>query len=297
MKRYDAIVLLGFGGPERPEDIRPFLDRVLEGRPIPRERYEEVVTHYEHMPGGKSPYNAHMRQQADALAVELGRRGIDAPVRIAYRNAAPFVDDVVQDLVASNARNVLGVIMAVHQSPASWDKYQALSDADYIEPFYEHPLFVSANAERIRDALQKLGKSSFDGVGLVFTAHSIPQAMADRSPYVRQYERSAELIAAAVGARGYSIAYQSRSGSPSDKWLEPDVRDVLKSLAQTGTTEVVVAPIGFLSDHVEVLYDLDVDAAKTAAGHGIRMQRAGALNDHPLFVRMLADLIEERCAG
>ena len=297
MKQYDAIVLLGFGGPEHSEEIRPFLDRVLEGRPVPRERYEEVVTHYEHMPGGKSPYNMLMRRQADALAAELGRRGIDTPVRIAYRNAAPFMKDVVIDLAASNARNVLGVIMAVHQSPASWDKYKALTGADYLEPFYEHPLFVSANAERVRDSLQQLGKSSFDSVALIFTAHSIPQAMAARSPYVQQYERSAELIASAVGARMHSIAYQSRSGSPSDKWLEPDVRDVLRSLPSSGITDAIVAPIGFLSDHVEVLYDLDVDAARTAAESGVRMQRAGALNDHPLFIRMLADLIEKQCAA
>jgi ferrochelatase len=297
MKRYDAIVLLGFGGPESPEEIRPFLDRVLEGRPVPRERYEEVVTHYEHMPGGKSPYNALMRRQADALAAALGRRGIDTPVRIAYRNAAPFVSDVARDLAASNAQNVLGVILAVHQSPASWDKYKALADAEYIEPYYEHPLFVSANAERVRDALQTLGKRSFDDVALIFTAHSIPQAMADRSPYVQQYARSAQLIADAAGAPAYSIAYQSRSGSPSDRWLEPDVRDVLQRLPQSGVTNAVVAPIGFLSEHVEVLYDLDVDAANTARESGVRMQRAGALNDHPLFIHMLADLIEERCAA
>jgi protoporphyrin/coproporphyrin ferrochelatase len=297
MKRYDAIVLLGFGGPEHPEEIRPFLDRVLQGRPIPRERYEEVVTHYEHMPGGKSPYNALMRRQADALAAELGRRGIDSPVRIAYANAAPFASDVVRELEAMHARDVLGVILAVHQSPASWEKYKVLPGADYIDPYYEHPLFVNANAERVRDALGRLGKNSFDGVALIYTAHSIPQAMADRSPYVQQYERSAQLIAQAVGARTYTIAYQSRSGSPSDKWLEPDVRDVLKTLPQSGIAQAIVAPIGFLSDHVEVLYDLDVDAAKTAAEFGVRMERAGALNDHPLFVQMLAELVEKRCAG
>lgn len=295
MSAYDAIVLLGFGGPAAPEEIRPFLDRVLEGRRIPADRYEEVVTHYEHMPGGKSPFNELTRRQADALAAELGSRGIDTPVRLAYKNAAPFVQDVIQQLETSGARKLLGVILAVHQSPASWEKYKVLPDADYIDPYYEHPLFVQANAERVLDALHRLGEMSFDGVSLIFTAHSIPQAMADHSPYAQQFARSAQLIADAAGAPSHVIAYQSRSGSPSDKWLEPDVRDVLKSLPQSGSRAAIVAPIGFLCDHVEVLYDLDVDAAAVAAAAGVRMERAFALNDHPLFVRMLADLIEQRC--
>jgi ferrochelatase len=294
MMRYDAIVLLGFGGPERRDEIRPFLDRVLEGRPVPRERYEEVVSHYEHMPGGKSPFNELTRRQADALAAQLKQRRIDVPVRVAYNNAAPFVSDVVRQLAESGGDSVLGIILAVHQSPASWDKYKTLPNADYVEPYYEHPLFVKANGERIHDALRKLGKQNFNDVALIFTAHSIPQAMADRSAYVQQYERSAQLIAQAVGAFRFSIAYQSRSGSPTDKWLEPDVRDVIKALPESGVTDAVVAPIGFLCDHVEVLYDLDVDAAKTAAESGVRMERAQALNDHPLFIRMLADLVEER---
>jgi protoporphyrin/coproporphyrin ferrochelatase len=296
MTAYDAIVLLGFGGPSSREDIRPFLDRVLEGRRIPAERYEEVVTHYEHMPGGKSPFNELTQRQADALAAELRRRGIDTPVRLAYKNATPFEADVVRELHLSGARKLMGVILAVYQSPASWEKYKTLPDADYIEPYYDHPLFVRANAERVRDALQRLGKNSFEEVALIFTAHSIPQSMADRSPYARQFAKSAELIAHAAGAPAHRIAFQSRSGSPADKWLEPDVRDVLKIVARSGVRDAVVAPIGFLSDHVEVLYDLDVDAAKTAAEAGVRMERAGALNDHPLFIGMLADLVEQ-CIG
>lgn len=296
MSSYDAIVLLGFGGPERPEEIRPFLDRVLEGRRIPPERYEEVVSHYEHMPGGKSPFNELTRRQAEGLERELRARGITLPVRIAYKNSVPFERDVVRELADSGAQRLLGVILAVHQSPASWQKYQTLPNAQYVEPYFDNPLFVRANAERVRDALARLGKSSFDGVALIFTAHSIPQAMADRSPYVQQLQRSAELIAREAGASSWSIAYQSRSGSPADPWLEPDVRDVLKSLPASGIREAIVAPIGFLCDHVEVLYDLDVDAAAAARESGVRMERAQALNDHPLFIRMLADLVE-RCVG
>jgi ferrochelatase len=249
------------------------------------------------MPGAKSPFNALTRRQADALAAELGRRGIDVPVRLAYKNSAPFIDDVAHALVQSGTHDVLGVILAVHQSPASWDKYKVLSGADYIEPYYEHPLFVAANAERICDALRRLGKPSFDGVSLIFTAHSIPQTMAERSPYAQQYERTAQLVAQEAGASAYTIAYQSRSGSPAEKWLEPDVRDVLKALPQSGVRDAIVAPIGFLCDHVEVLYDLDVDAAQTAVQAGVRMERAAALNDHPLLIQMFADLIQQRCAA
>lgn len=288
-----AVVLLGFGGPTRPEEIRPFLDRVLQGRRVPPERIELVVGHYLHI-GGKSPFNELTQRQAHGLAHELQQRGFDADVRTAYVNAAPFVPDVNAEMQREGVERPIVVILAAHQSPASWDKYLGLiPDARYVPPYYEHPLFVAANADRVRDALRALGKSSFDGVELLFTAHSIPQAMADASPYVAQFERSAQLIADEAGAKSHSIAYQSRSGSPMDKWLEPDIRDALRELAARGVRDVIVAPIGFLCDHVEVLYDLDVDAAAAARDAGVRMERAQALNDHPLFIRMLADLVEQ----
>lgn len=291
-----TVVLLGFGGPTRPEEIRPFLDRVLQGRRVPPERVELVVGHYMHI-GGKSPFNELTQRQAEALQHELRERGMDATVRTAYVNAAPFVADVTSELQREGVQHPIVVILAAHQSPASWDKYVGLiPDAVYVPTYYEHPLFAAANAERVRDALQRLGKSSFDGVELIFTAHSIPQAMADASPYVAQLERSAQLIAAQAGAPAWRIAYQSRSGGPMDKWLEPDIRDVLRELPSQGITNAIVAPIGFLCDHVEVLYDLDVDAAAAANEAGVHMERAQALNDHPLFIRMLAELVEQ-CAA
>jgi ferrochelatase len=295
MTRYGRIVLLGFGGPENPQEIRPFLDRVLEGRSIPPARYEEVVRHYE-LIGGKSPFNELTQRQANALQTELQRRGMAVPVETAYKNAAPFIDDLARRLAAPDAERVLGVILAVHQSPASWEKYRTLPNAQYTPPFFDNPKFVQANVERVRDALSKLGKTSFDDTALIFTAHSIPRAMADRSPYAQQFRQSAEAIAAAAGAPRWTLAYQSRSGSPADPWLEPDVRDVLMGLPADGVRDAVVAPIGFVCDHVEVLYDLDVDAQAAARDAGIRMERAQALNDHPLFISMLADLIEE-CAA
>ena len=295
MAQRDTVVLLGFGGPASQQEIRPFLDRVLKGRPIPKARYEEVVGHYEHI-GGKSPFNELTRRQADALQSELQSRGLDLPVRVAYRHAAPFIADVAREF-EQNATRSIAVILAAHQSEASWGAYYGtIPNAAYVEPFFEHPLFVQAHAQRIADALRSLGKSSFDDVALIFTAHSIPQAMADRGPYVQQLRRSAELIAKGAGAEKFIIAFQSRSGSPADKWLEPDVDDVIETLPQSGVHDAVVTPIGFLCDHVEVLYDLDVDAAARAKEHGVRMARAPALNDHPLFIRMLADLIQQ-CAG
>lgn len=291
-----TVVLLGFGGPTKPEEIRPFLNRVLQGRPVSPERYETVVSHYEHI-GGKSPFNELTQRQADAVAAELETRGMHVPVRTAYVNAAPFVDDVARALESEDGGRPIVVILAAHQSPASWDKYLGLiPDAVYVPPYYDHPLFVEANAEHVRDALARLNKTSFDGVALIFTAHSIPQAMADASPYVAQLTRTAELVAERAGAPSFRIAYQSRSGSPRDPWLEPDVQDVLRALPAEGVREAIVAPIGFLCDHVEVLYDLDVDAARAAREAGVRMERAAALNDHPLFIRMLADLVE-RCAA
>ncbi|HEY9181275.1 MAG TPA: ferrochelatase, partial [Candidatus Baltobacteraceae bacterium] len=204
--------------------------------------------------------------------------------------------DVARELRDEGIEKPVVIILAAHQSPASWDKYTGLIPGGrYVPPYYEHPLFVRANAARVREALQRLGKRSFDGVELIFTAHSIPQAMADASPYEAQLRRSAQLVAREAGAQSWRIAYQSRSGSPAEKWLEPDIRDVLRALPGERTHEAIVAPVGFLCDHVEVLYDLDVDAAKAAKDAGVAMERASALNDHPLFIEMMADLAME-CA-
>jgi protoporphyrin/coproporphyrin ferrochelatase len=299
--RCDAIVLLGFGGPTSPEEIRPFLDRVLEGRRIPEARYESVVGHYLHL-GGRSPYNELTQRQADALVRVLRKRGIETPVAVAYRNTPPFIDDAAARLASEGARNILAIALAPHQSPASTEKYErafaqaleragAAPDVRFVPPFFEHPLFIDAYAARVRDALARLERKDFEGVELIFTAHSIPTPIADASPYVAQFRRTAELVAEKSGATQFSIAYQSRSGNPSDPWLEPDVADLLRALPSRNVRAAVVAPIGFLSDHVEILYDLDVDAQQAARESGVRMERATAVNDHPLFIEMLADLV------
>lgn len=290
------VVLLGFGGPATRSDVRPFLDRVLRGRPIPPERYDAIVSHYGEI-GGRSPFNDLTRRQGDAVMRELRRRGVRASVRTAYLYSAPFVSDVAAQLARDTESRTVAVVLAVHQSALSWDRYLGLiPNATYVPPYYDHPLFVEAQAGLIREALYRMGKTSFDGVEVIFSAHSIPQSVADAGAYAAQFERSARLIAEHLGEPSWRLAYQSRSGAPAERWLEPDVRDVILSLGREKHSSAIVAPIGFVCDNVEVLYDIDVAAARIARALRVQMERAGALNDHPLFVRMVADLVI-RCAA
>ncbi len=300
--QYGAVLLIGFGGPERPEEIRPFLDRVTRGRAIPRERYEEVVRHYEAI-GGRSPFNAITTRQAAALRERLARAAIKIPLVLGLRNAAPYLEDTLAQLARDGVRRVLGFVLAAHRCEASWERYlqgvgeararigAAAPEVDYLGPWHAHPLFIEAAAARLAEALARLEPAARDRAHIIFSAHSIPVAMAAASPYVEQLTDSARLVAERLGRREWTLAFQSRSGSPRDPWLEPDVRDVLRGL---GGRSAVVAPIGFLSDHVEVLYDLDVEAAAVAREAGVTMVRAATVGDHPRFVEMMAALIAER---
>jgi ferrochelatase len=295
----DAVLMIGFGGPTCADEIRPFLDNVLRGRPISRERYEEVVHHYDRL-GGRSPYNDLTMQQAAALRAELEKKGVHVPVAVGMRNWKPYIADAMRTLANSGARRVLGFIMAAHRSEASFERYQAnVNDARaelggaspevvYPQPWHDHPLFVTAVASRAREALSRLEPPERSRARLIFTAHSIPVAMANAGPYVDQLTQSARIVAADLGIDSWQFAYQSRSGSPRDAWLEPDIKDTLRSLdAKTA----VVVPIGFLCDHVEVLYDLDIEAAQIARDAGIRMERAPTVGDHPLFIEMMASIV------
>jgi ferrochelatase len=303
--RYGAVLLIGFGGPERSEEIRPFLDRVTRGRPIPRERYEEVVRHYEAI-GGRSPFNEVTNRQAAALRAQLRRAAIGAPVVIGFRNAAPCLEDTLAQLARDGVRRVLGFVLAAYRCEASWDRYlqnieaararigAAAPAVDYVGPWHAHPLFIEAASERVADALARLEPADRGRAQVIFSAHSIPVAMAAASAYVEELTDSARLVAERLGRPAWTLAFQSRSGSPRDPWLEPDVRDVLRGLRGRAA---VVAPIGFLSDHVEVLYDLDVEAKAVAREVGVTMVRAATVGDHPRFIEMTAALIAERlCA-
>src|SRR6202167_2948950 len=295
----DALLMIGFGGPTRADEVRPFLDNVLRGRPIPRERYEEVVHHYDVL-GGRSPYNDLTMRQAAALRMELEKKGVRMPIAVGMRNWKPYISDAMRSLAESGAHRVLGFIMAAHRSEASFERYQAtVNDAlaelgeaapevVYPQPWHDHPLFVTAVASRAREALSRLDPPERSRARLIFTAHSIPLTMADAGPYVDQLPQSARIVAADLGIDTWQFAYQSRSGNPRDAWLEPDIKDTLRSLdAKTA----VVVPIGFLCDHVEVLYDLDIEGAQVARDAGIRMERAPTVGDHPLFVEMMASIV------
>ena len=295
----DAVLLIGFGGPTRADEVRPFLDNILRGRPIPRERYEEVVHHYDRL-GGRSPYNDLTMRQASALRAALAKKGATVPVAVGMRSWQPYIADAMRALADGGARRVLGFILAAHRSEASFERYQAtVNDAlaamgeaapavVYPETWHDHPLFIAAVASRAREALARFDPPESTRARLIFTAHSIPLAMAQAGQYVEQLTQSARMVAAELGIGTWQFAYQSRSGSPREAWLEPDIKDTLRSL---DAKAAIVVPIGFLCDHVEVLYDLDIDAAQIAHAAGIRMERAPTVGDHPLFIEMLASIV------
>jgi len=300
---YDAVLLIAFGGPTRSEEIRPFLARVTKGIPIPPERLEEVVHHYE-VVGGKSPLNEITFRQAEALKNLLQEKYLTLPVYTGMRNASPFFVETLGRMAKDGIRRALGFILSSHRTEASWDRYQKnVADArvklgpeapqvSYCSGWHDHPLFIQAWAELIQASFVNIPAHMRLSTDLVFTAHSLPTAMAERSPYVEQLQATARLVAAKLRHERWSIAYQSRSGKPSDPWLEPDIGDTIRKLAAEDRKEVVVAPIGFVCDHVEVLYDLDIEAKRIAEDRGVRFLRASCPNNHPTFIHMMANVIE-----
>jgi ferrochelatase len=304
---FDSVLLIAFGGPTNPDEIRPFLENIARGRPIPRQRLEEVAHHYEAI-GGRSPLNELTVRQARALEMELAAGGPALPVYVGMRNWHPYVPETLAEMGAAGRRRAVGVILSAQQSEAGWGRYrenvaaaraevgEGAPEVVFTAPWPEHPLFIEAVTERARAAFASVGAAHRERAALVFTAHSIPVAMAEGAPYVAQIERGAMLVAERLGRREWTIAYQSRSGHPRDPWLEPDVGDVIRDLAARRVSDVVIVPIGFVCDHVEVLYDLDLEARAIAGGLGIRLTRAPSVNDHPAFIRMLADVVRRTVA-
>ena len=306
MSGIDSVLLVAFGGPTAPAEIRPFLEIVARGRRIPPQRLEEVARHYEALPGGRSPLNELTERQAAALRRELDRRGIGAPVFVGMRNWHPFLHETLAAMAAAGHRHAAGIVLSPFRSEASWDRYLAdvavarakvpnAPEVTFAPPWATHPCFVAAAADRVREALLDVPAPERDATPLVLTAHSIPRAMADGAPYVDDFTTAARAVAERAGRARWSLAYQSRSGRPEDSWLEPDVGQVLAQLADAGTRHVVVMPLGFVCDHVEVLYDLDVEAHALADRMGLGFHRAAAVNDHPSFIAMLADLVGRAC--
>jgi ferrochelatase len=304
---YQAVFLIAFGGPTAMDEVRPFLAEVLRGRPVPPARIEEVVHHYEII-GGRSPLNELTFRQAAALRALLARDGPALPVYVGMRNWHPFVRDTLADMHRAGVRRALGFIMSAQQSEAGWERYQAsvataraalgtaAPDIAYTAGWHAHPLFIEAVAARIGEALAEVPAERRGEMRAVFTAHSIPVAAAASGPYVAQLEEGMQAAAARSGVRRYRLAYQSRSGSPGEPWLEPDICDVVREEAAAGARDLLVVPIGFVCDHVEVLYDLDVEARRVADEAGVGFYRARTVNDHPAFIRMMADVIRSHVA-
>ena len=304
---FDAVLLISFGGPKGLADIRPFLANVLKDRHVPPQRIEEVVHHYE-LFDGVSPLTELTMRQAAGLRARLDQNGPSLPVYVGMRNWHPYLTDTIREMATDGIKRAVALVLAPHRSYSSCEQYRRnvldarreLSSDGYpdVQMFYvgdwhTHQAFANAVASRIRTAVEELPPSVRDHARLVFTAHSIPLSMARTSPYHDQLKASAKLVAANLGHPDWALVFQSRSGRPEDPWLEPDICDYLRTERAAGLSAVVLCPIGFVADHIEVLYDLDYEAAGLCSELGITMRRAAAVNDDPLFISMLADVIRE----
>jgi protoporphyrin/coproporphyrin ferrochelatase len=322
MPAYDAFLLVSFGGPEGPADVMPFLANVTRGRGVPRDRLAAVAEHY-YAFGGVSPINQQCRDLLTAVRADLAASGLALPVYWGNRNWRPYLTDVVRAMTDDGVRRAVAFVTSAYSSYSGCRQYlddieraraAAGPDApriDKIRRFFNHPGFIEPFADNARAALATLPADVREEAHLVFTAHSIPVAMAEASGpvqesrkmgggrYVAELTEASRLIAERIGQgrhHPWSLAYQSRSGPPSVPWLEPDVRDHLGDLAKSGTRAVVVIPVGFVSDHMEVRHDLDIEAAQVAGSLGLAFARAATPGASPRFASMITDLVRERMA-
>jgi len=307
-RRYDAVLVVSFGGPEGPDDVLPFLENVTRGRNIPRARLEEVARHYARF-GGVSPLNAQNRALIAALRVELAAHGLELPIYFGNRNWRPYLTDTVRDMHEAGVRRAIAFVTSAFSSYSGCRQYRedviraldaagpGAPEVDKLRVFYNHPRFIAANAGQLRQAVSALTPEQRARAHVAFTAHSIPCTMARTAGYERQLAEAARLVAQATGTATYSLAYQSRSGPPQVPWLGPDIREHLPVIAATGASAVVVHPLGFISDHLEVLYDLDVEAKAQAAELGLPFTRVATAGTAPEFPKMIRELIVERMAG
>jgi ferrochelatase len=300
---YDAVLLVSFGGPDGPEDVIPFLENVLRGRNVPRERMLEVAEHYYHF-GGKSPINEQNRSLLAALRESLDVHGPRLPVYWGNRNWHPLLTDTLREMADAGVKRAIAFVTSGFSCYSGCRQYreniaaarEPLGDrapvVDKIRVFFNHPGFVGPMARNVRAAVDRLGGGA--DIPTLFTAHSIPMSMADTSRYVPQLTESCRLVAEMAGVDDWRLVYQSRSGPPTQPWLEPDVCDAIRDIAARGGKKLVVAPIGFISDHMEVLYDLDTEAADLCKELGVDMVRAKTVGTDPEFIRAVTDLIAER---
>ena len=305
---YDGLLLVAFGGPESPDEVQPFLDRVTANRPIPPERLAEVADRYQSV-GGRSPLNGRLRKLLGAVSDRLIERSIDLPVFWGNRNAPPLLADTVAAMHDAGVHRALAWIASPFASYSTCRQYQedlamaraAMgSSAPTIHPIrrhHDHPLLVAAAADRLAEALDQLPSSRRDRAHLLFSAHSIPTGLSATCDYVAQLHDLAGLVADQVDPEGHhvrEVVWQSRSGSPQVPWLEPDVGDRIEALAATGVEAVVVSPIGFPVENFEIAWDLDVEAAERTKIADVAFQRAEAVDDDPRFAEMIVELVIER---
>jgi protoporphyrin/coproporphyrin ferrochelatase len=308
-ENYDALLVVSFGGPDGPEDVIPFLENVLRGRNVPRERMLEVAEHYFHF-GGKSPINEQNRSLIAAIERELDEHGPRLPVYFGNRNWHPLLPDTLRQMAADGKRRAIAFVTSAFSSYSSCRQYREdiarareevgphAPEVDKLRVFYNHPGFIETMAEHTREALDTIPADRRERTSLVFTAHSIPAAMAAGSRYEAQLLEASRLVAQRAGHANWQLAYQSRSGPPQQPWLGPDVGDVARALASDDArAELIVVPIGFLSDHMEVIYDLDHELRAICDSLGVTLFRARTAGTHPRFVSMIRELIMERMSA
>jgi ferrochelatase len=303
---YDAILLVSFGGPEGPDDVMPFLENVLRGKNVPHERMLEVAEHYQHF-GGVSPINQQCRELIAALQRELAERGPALPIYWGNRNWQPMLADTLRQMKADGIKRALAFMTSAFSSYSGCRQYredivraqaevgEGAPEIHKLRVFYNHPGYISPLRERIKSALDQIPAERHATTKIVYTAHSIPNAMAAGCDYEKQLTESCRLVSEAFADLSWRLVYQSRSGPPTQPWLEPDICAYLNELHESGeVTDVVVSPIGFISDHLEVLFDLDTEAKDLCDRVGLNMIRAATVGNHPQFISMIRELIRER---
>jgi protoporphyrin/coproporphyrin ferrochelatase len=305
---YDALLLVSFGGPEAPDEVLPFMEQVTAGRGIPRERLVEVSEHYR-LFDGRSPINDQNRVLRAALDESLAAAGLALPVYWGNRNSAPWLEDELRRMRDDGVERALCLVTSAYSSYSGCRQYredlarasaavgEGAPELDKVRVYYNHPGFLEPQVDLIREAIATLPAEVRGDARVVFTTHSIPRTMSRHSDYEVQHHEACRLVMEAFPGRPWELVYNSRSGPPQVPWLTPDVNDHLTALAADGCPGVVVAPIGFVSDHLEVVYDLDVEARATAAGLGLPFARAGTVGTDPRFVAGLVELVRERVEG
>ncbi len=303
--QYDAVLVISFGGPEGMDDVMPFLENVLRGKNVPEKRMKVVAHHYE-LFGGVSPINGQNRRMISALKEELKKHNIDLPVYWGNRNWHPMLADTLKKMKDAGVKRAIAFVTSAYGSYSGCRQYlediekaraevgEGAPEVDKLRLFYNHPRFIESNVAYLLDSLQRLPEARRKNVHVIFTAHSIPTSMSESCDYEAQLLETSRLVALSAGISDWNLVFQSRSGPATQPWLEPDIQDHLRDVAHRKIKDVIVLPIGFVSDHMEVIYDLDTEAASVAGKAGINFERASTAGTHPAFISMIRELIEER---